>query len=457
VSCVVLAVLVVVCAASLYLNVRAVYGLSTVKTIYDLPLVTPFPHDPLVSVIIAARNEEGAIEDTVKKVLEQAYTNLELIIVNDRSTDTTREVVDRVVAGYRSEEDAAASKRRIVVKDVESVPQGWLGKNHACHLGSTLTNPEADYLLFLDSDSRLEKTIVASVVRHACTNDIGILSILPRYAPAPPLAWRSIFTSFNHVLMMIVSFSILSDLLKLTGAWRCEDPLYRGTVTTGKFNLLSKKAYDAAGGYQAIRLEVIDDVYVAMQTKWHAMRRSTPIRSTFVWGVDLVQVDWYRSLAQFCRGTQKHLFAGISYSVLRACVLSLAGGVYYLLPSMLWMIAMTGLWSDAARWAGMSRAEWWWVVVLSSSYVCLNALFLRWLANRAFRLRVDDVGMGVFALLAAACAQYYAMYALWYSTVTVQRAGGVRWAGTLYPLTQLIDARRKLAARWGSARDEEVS
>ena len=407
----------------------------------------PFVNEPLVSVIIAARNEESEIEGTLRGVLEQVYTNLEVVIVNDRSTDKTKEIIDRVVAEYQAGGHAGLPKKMIVVKNIDSLPRGWLGKNHACHVGSTLANPRSKYLLFLDADSRLEKTVMGRVARHACINQIEIMSVLPSYAPAPPLAWKSICTNFNHLLMMVVSFSTLVDVLKLARAWRCEDTSNKLTVTTGKFNLLGKKAYDAAGGYEAIKLEVVDDVYLAMHTKAHHIQRSIPIKATFVWGVDLVQVDWYRSLAQLCRGTQKHLFAGIGYNVVNAFALTVVGGIYYLLPQVLFVMSVSALWFVDATWFGMSHTQVCWVFALSSMYLLVNVAFLKWMSIQAFKLKVDDIGTHVFALMASLFAQLYGLFALWYSTITVLRDGGVQWAGTLYPLKQLIDARREMRSR----------
>src|SRR5215468_8405928 len=97
------------------------------RTILDLDEIPPFtdPDAPRVSVVIAARNEERGIEPALQSVLNQDYPSCEVIVVNDRSTDRTGEILERI----------AATTAKLRVCSVERIPAGWLGKNHALHQG----------------------------------------------------------------------------------------------------------------------------------------------------------------------------------------------------------------------------------------------------------------------------------------------------------------------------------
>ena len=110
-----------------------------------LPPLNSFFTEPIklkqtVSVVLAARNEADRIEKTVRGLLRQQEVNLEIVIVDDRSSDQSSEILRKL----------AAEDKRVQVIRVDVLPPGWLGKCHACYLGANVTSGE--WILFTDAD-----------------------------------------------------------------------------------------------------------------------------------------------------------------------------------------------------------------------------------------------------------------------------------------------------------------
>src|SRR5262245_50611517 len=101
------------------------------------------------SVVVAARNEEARIEQSIRRLLGQRGVDLELIVVNDRSTDRTGEILGRL----------ALEDSRLRVKRVDVLPEGWLGKCHACHIGAGAAT--GDWILFTDADCWLKPDVIS--------------------------------------------------------------------------------------------------------------------------------------------------------------------------------------------------------------------------------------------------------------------------------------------------------
>ena len=107
------------------------------------------------SVVVAARDEESRIEDTVRHLLAQRDVPLEVIVVDDRSTDRTDEILRRL----------AQHDDRVRTQRVHELPDGWLGKCHACHLGAA--SAKGDWILFTDADCWLKPDVIARALRVA--------------------------------------------------------------------------------------------------------------------------------------------------------------------------------------------------------------------------------------------------------------------------------------------------
>src|SRR5205085_2640477 len=125
-----------------------------------LPDRLPQPSDPALTVLIAAHNEGDNIEDCLKRLRQQNYPLREIIVINDRSTDSTGDVIARL-----AREDA-----RIHQVNIESLPNGWIGKTHA--LANGAAHATGDYLLFVDSDVFLRPGTIPAVMAKVALDQI---------------------------------------------------------------------------------------------------------------------------------------------------------------------------------------------------------------------------------------------------------------------------------------------
>lgn len=281
--------------------------LTLVRTLFNLALIERLPpvapeEGPLVSAIIPARNEERAIEQTVRALLAQRYANLEVVVVNDRSMDATAAILERI--------EATDSRLRVV--NGEETPQGWLGKPWALEQGSRAARGEL--LLFLDADVHYSPFAVAAAVASLQANRVDMLSLFPN------LEMRGFWENAAMPQLAMMGFTFIPTWL----GNRWQTP--RLAIGGGPGNLVTRAAYDAAGGHEALRDAVIDDIGLARLLR----RRGFSTR--------LVRADAHVSLRMYHGGREivdgftKNTFFVIDRSWLVALVSCVALPVVNLLP-----------------------------------------------------------------------------------------------------------------------------
>src|SRR5262245_7802582 len=189
------------------------------------------------SVVLAARNEEARIEGTIRHLLRQSGVDIEIIAVDDRSTDGTGEILRRLAA-----EDA-----RVRVQRVDALPEGWLGKCYACYVGASLATGE--WILFTDADCWLKPDVIARALAVAAREQADHVTLTPGVAPETlgARAWHLAF------LMSVADW--------ISKVNRDQPKRYLGI---GAFNLVRMAAYRECGGYEALRLTVLDDVKLGL-------------------------------------------------------------------------------------------------------------------------------------------------------------------------------------------------
>jgi chlorobactene glucosyltransferase len=298
----------------LSLLLLAAWLLALGRTILNLLLVPRVPvsppttnHQPptLVSVIIPARDEERMIGRTVRAFLAQTWPSLELIVVNDRSTDATGAILAQL----------AAEDPRLIVIENEEPPAGWLGKPWALHQGSLRARGEL--LLFVDADVLYEPEAVAAAVAHLQQSGAPMLSLLPRFV------MRGFW---EHNAMPNLAFFAYT-VLPLWLSNRTRLPVL--AIGGGAGNLIRRADYDAVGGHESLRDAVVDDVALA-----RLVRRSG--RPTTVALADhLVSVRMYEGLGEIVRGFTKNGFAVVGRSYVWMFVFLTLGFVLHVLPFVL--------------------------------------------------------------------------------------------------------------------------
>jgi glycosyltransferase involved in cell wall biosynthesis len=153
--------------AILILVIRLFTAISNLLSFPYLPDMG-IGEQPLVSVLIPARNEEENLPELLDGLIRQQYSNLEIIVYNDQSTDGTGALLEK----YRATCD------RMTILSGDPLPEGWTGKNHACHM--LARKARGAYLLFMDADVKVSPVLVKNAVAYAMQHDLSLLSMFPR-------------------------------------------------------------------------------------------------------------------------------------------------------------------------------------------------------------------------------------------------------------------------------------
>jgi glycosyltransferase involved in cell wall biosynthesis len=326
---------------------------------------------------MAARDEEARIEQTIRRLLAQTGVDLELIVVDDRSTDRTGEILTRL----------AKEDPRVQAKRVDVLPDGWLGKCHACHVGASAAT--GDWILFTDADCWLKPDVIARALRVAERDRADHITLSPGVVieGLGARAWHLMF--------------LLSLANWFSGVNRDRPKSYLGM---GAFNLVRTAAYRQCGGYEALRLTVVDDVKLGL-----LLRRAGKRTRAFMAGDD-VECHWGTTVRHMIKIMEKNYFAAADFRIsvvlgATALVLAICG------------ILLAGLLSGTV--AGLAAALSPLLLVIPGTVLARR---LNWSWPCALWL---PFMIPVF------------FYAVLNSTVVTLRQGGVRWRDTFYPIAQL--------------------
>ena len=355
---------------------------SALPRLEALPLVAR-PAWPTVSVVVPARDEGAQVRRALEAKLSDGYPALELILVDDRSTDDT---------GAQARAVAAADPR-VTVTRVDAVPDGWLGKVHALQHG--LAHARGEWLLFSDADVHLAPGVLQRLIAWAEADGIDHITALPRVT-AGDAASTAAVASF---------FRLIGTLARLGAAQR---PDSTAAVGIGAFNLFRRSSYDATPGLQWLRMEIGDDAALGVMLKRAGARQRVIVAG------DAVSLEFYRSFPAMAQALEKNGATAPAPAML-AAVLVLA------LLELGWLAGLATL---APLDAGLALGTW-------ALAACTQWTASRWLRLALWPALVPGAGA---VLLGVALARSAAL-ATW--------RGGVRWRGTFYP-TAVVRAGARL-------------
>lgn len=267
---------------------------------------------PTLSVIVPARNEEAHIERTIRSLLAQDYPFLEIVAIDDRSEDRTGEILARL----------ADANQSLSVLHVKSLPDGWLGKNHANHLGAR--QALGARLLFTDGDVIFAEGVLRAAIAFMTAHNLGHLVATPRLI-APGFLERAFQASF--VILFCLRFRV----------WELHKARSAAYIGLGAFNLVRRDDYLQVGGHQPLALEVIDDVKLGL-----ILRRSG-VRQGLVYSGGMVAVRWQPGFLALVHGLVKNAFAGAEWSWWRILYGSLGIAIIGLFP-LVAMVAAPQTW-----------------------------------------------------------------------------------------------------------------
>ena len=362
---------------------EAALGMPKVADISRAPWDRQPAYRPRLSIIVPARNEAGTIEQSLGMLLALDYDNYEVMVVNDRSTDRTGEMIDRIAASPRA-------RSRLTAIHVGELPSGWLGKTHAMWLAGEQAS--GDWLLFTDADVLFKPDVLRRALAYAAAEKADHVVVFPRMIMERP-----------GERMMIAFFQTLFTFGHRP--WRVADPDSNDHMGVGAFNLVRRAAYQAVGTYRALRMEVLDDMKLGKVIKQARFTQRN------VFGEDLISIRWAKGSAGVIDNLTKNFFAILSFQWWRA-----VASAFMLL--FLNLGPFLGIWA-AHGWERLPFA------------VALVSLFLIY------------VGMG---LLSPIPPYYFFLhpvstvlfgYIVLRSMFLALRNGGVIWRGTKYGLEEL--------------------
>lgn len=310
-----------------------------------------FPSDaPFVSILVPARNEASRIlERSVRSMAAQDYPSLEVIVVDDRSTDRTYEILEAI----------ARTEPRVRAVRGASLPTGWAGKVWA--LEQAKRHARGTWLLATDADIVFTPEAVRAAMTVAFRGRFDAVTLLPDIGTG----------SFWTRIVMPIAAWMIAMVLPID---KTNDPKSDVALGCGGFFLMRRVAHDAVGGYKAIRGEVIDDVATARALK------SGGRRLRIEGGQDLLFTPMYETLGELWHGFSKNAFAGANNSLFIVARNALANVLATALPAVLAVLGLV-LWLGAGVASAGLVATWGLIAyaAMTASFVPVyNALGGRW-------------------------------------------------------------------------------
>ncbi len=254
--------------------------------------------EPRVSIIIPVRNEGKKLKESLESILNQDYSNKEIIVVEGGSTDNTREIL-----GF--------FKDRIKIVNEPPLPNGWVGKNWACYVG--YHEAKGEYLLFTDGDTIHDRNLLKTAISKMEEEKADFLTLIPS------LEMKS--TTVKMVLPIIGQFIYVVNLA----------PYFNtssrfGIFGNGQYMLIKRDAYAKIGGHEAVKSKIIEDFNLAKLLK------KSNFRVRLYNGLSLFKVRMYDDMKEMLEGWGKNLYIGLRAKLSYLCLAILSLIFIYLFP-----------------------------------------------------------------------------------------------------------------------------
>jgi glycosyltransferase involved in cell wall biosynthesis len=368
--------------------IEVVIGFNRIKNLKNQSIID---HEqlPSISIIFSALNEEDKIEAALTSLMQLDYPRLEVIAVNDRSTDKTPEILERLKQRYPA----------LNVRHIDKLPEGWLGKNHALHTASQ--HALGDWLLFTDADVLMKKELLLKAISYVLEKKIDHLTIYEHHQRK----------KFGLKLLLLGSYIGYSIQMK---PWRIRHFWSKRSLGHGAFNLVKKSAYQQCGGYETIAMECLDDV------KLGELLKANKFRQDVVNAQDYLEKEWYTSLSDMIHGIKKNGFAYYDYHYLPAVRDQLFVFIFFVWP----VIAMI-CYSGPLRW-------------LNAGCVALTLILSTYVAKQ-FKLQKRYAFFYPISMLLL-------VYTVGNSIFSTYKNKGITWRGTFYSLSSLKKKKRRVVA-----------
>jgi len=345
----------------------------------------------MVSIIVPACNEEEHLEQSLLSRLNQDYPRFELIVINDRSTDGTKAIIDRI----------AAIDSRLIPINITELPNGWLGKVHALYQGVKLA--KGDWYLFSDADITFKPEMLRLAVNYAQSQQVEHLTCLPE-AELYNDFWVDV-TCFGF-LLLFCNAARIPDINQNKG---------NNAIGLGAFNLVEAKVFNQTKGFEWLKMEPADDMGVGF------MLKQLGAKSRVADGLGLMKFTWYQNLNQAFSGLEKNTFGpGSQYNYLKQIGIVLFLLAMGLLPS---IALVLGLLSNDV------------ILIVSGSLAWLTNIIVAFIVPKGSNKEIPFYLLLPVGIILIAAIMVNAAWKCFQNS-------GVYWRGTLYPVEELRTGQR---------------
>lgn len=259
-------------------------------------------NEPFISVLIPARNEEQNISTCLNHLISSTYNNLEIIVLDDASTDRTSNVVSEIKSNY--------SNINLIVG--KPIPSGWLGKNWACY--QLAQEAKGKLFLFLDADVQVSSDSISSAVQIFLEKKVKMLSVFPTQK----------IKSFGEWLVVPLMDWLLLTFLPLKKIYTSSASSL--AAANGQFMLFECETYFKMGGHQAVRHQIVEDMALVKFLKAAGLKVITLL------GNDLVKCRMYNNLSTAIDGYTKNFYPGFNLPSITFIVLLLMTFLIFISP-----------------------------------------------------------------------------------------------------------------------------
>jgi chlorobactene glucosyltransferase len=354
------------------------------------PATAP-PSQPLISVCVPARNEEKNIRRCVEALLSQNYPNFEVIVLDDRSSDATPEIL----------RELATRDDRLKVIYGSDLPPGWAGKPHALYQAEKAARGE--WLCFIDADTFLAHDALSSCYVKAIETSADLFTIM---------TFQITGTFWEKTILPLVMTALSVGF----SPSKVNDPARKDAVANGQFIMIRRKVYEAIGGHEKVKDQIVEDKAISEQVKWNGYRLIVAD------GMRVASTRMYTSLPEMWEGWTKNVYLGLHDrpALLWLGVLGVSLALITALFLPVWPIA-GGIWY-------LNGGNWMAVMVIVES-------LLMWAFLVYVRVRVA-LGMRIapwYALTTPLGAAIFAAI-MFTSAWKVLSGQGVTWRGRVYKI-----------------------
>ena len=361
----------------------ALYGLAQRKPLPAPPVAQLDTTRPLVSILFPARNEAHRIlPQALASVLAQDYQQIEVIAVNDRSTDNTGSILDSL---------AETDDRLRVINSAEP-PAGWLGKPFALQQAFEVSHGE--WIITLDADMVLETAAIRTALGHAIAGNSDVLTLMPSFETES--FWERAFTP--------------AWLLTLFGGYPffvLNNPKLKQAFAFGGFSLIRRDALTRIAGFSAVRADIVEDIRLA------ELLKSSGARYRIEHAPNLMRTRMQNGLREIWEFLTRGMFAGLRYSIVLAALTVTTGYAFVVAPVFVAIVCWLSVLTGSSELVSLLFPA----LVIWGTQVCTLGLICRKFEIPVSYAFTTPLGLSLFYT------------ALLISTVSIVRGKGVAWKG----------------------------